>query len=205
MFKGASLKELRRRVEVGPPAWPPRPSRVEARGSLCADNPARSEHPRAARAQTQARARCAAAALSVGLLGVCSVAFAQGAPPSDELPSVGALLLRTLLSLGVVCGVAYLALRLGLGRWLTRAPRQDDHLGLVSTLPLGPRRAVHLIRAGDRLFLVGSSEHGLHALGDAGSAHPPEAALGAQGQETRRPASEGRGEASSAPPASEGP
>jgi flagellar protein FliO/FliZ len=79
--------------------------------------------------------------------------------------SGGGGLVRTLVGLAIVVGVIY-----GL-YWVLRRVRSGGDVavggrGLASlaSLPLGPGRAVHLVRAGRELVLVGSSEHGVVAL-----------------------------------------
>jgi flagellar protein FliO/FliZ len=93
-------------------------------------------------------------------------------------------LARTFIGLAVVVGVIY-----GL-TWVLRQMKKsssDDQramgfgLSTEASMPLGPGRSVHLIRAGRELVLVGSAEHGIvpirtyteeeaHALGLLGQA-----------------------------------
>lgn len=79
-----------------------------------------------------------------------------------EAPSAtGGALAKTILGLGVVVAVIY-----GL-TWVLRqmkASSERDNFGGLSTeasVALGPGRAVHLIRVGRELVLVGSAEHGV--------------------------------------------
>jgi flagellar protein FliO/FliZ len=69
---------------------------------------------------------------------------------------------RTIAGLAIVIGVIY-----GL-YWIlkqVKASREDKALGsglkTLATLPLGPNRAMHLIRAGDEVVLVGVGEGGV--------------------------------------------
>jgi flagellar protein FliO/FliZ len=71
-------------------------------------------------------------------------------------------LVRTIVGLAIVIGVIY-----GL-YWVlkqVKASREDKALGsglqTVATLPLGANRAMHLIRAGDEVVLVGVGEGGV--------------------------------------------
>jgi flagellar protein FliO/FliZ len=71
-------------------------------------------------------------------------------------------LVRTIVGLAVVIGVIY-----GL-YWVlkqVKAAREDKALGsglkTLATLPLGANRAMHLIRAGDEVVLVGVGEGGV--------------------------------------------
>src|ERR671925_261364 len=74
----------------------------------------------------------------------------------------GGGLVRTIVGLAVVIGVIY-----GL-YWVlkqVKATREDNALGTglqtLATLPLGPNRAMHLIRAGEEVVLVGVGEGGV--------------------------------------------
>jgi flagellar protein FliO/FliZ len=71
-------------------------------------------------------------------------------------------LVRTIVGLAIVIGVIY-----GL-YWVlkqVKAAREDKAQGsglkTLATLPLGPNRAIHLIRAGDEVVLVGVGEGGV--------------------------------------------
>lgn len=126
-------------------------------------------------------AACAAALLCVLLAP--AFAFAAGASkdpygentalnlPSDggssaHASSVGGSgggMARTFIGLAVVVAVIY-----GL-TWVLRQMKKSSSttdasgtgLSTEATLPLGPNRSVHLIRAGRELVLVGSAEHGI--------------------------------------------
>jgi flagellar protein FliO/FliZ len=75
----------------------------------------------------------------------------------------GGGLARTFIGLAVVVAVIY-----GL-TWVLRQMKKSSAttgavgtgLSTEATLPLGPNRSVHLIRAGRELVLVGSAEHGI--------------------------------------------
>lgn len=75
----------------------------------------------------------------------------------------GGGLARTFIGLAVVVAVIY-----GL-TWVLRQMKKSSSttdatgtgLSTEATLPLGPNRSVHLIRAGRELVLVGSAEHGI--------------------------------------------
>ena len=74
----------------------------------------------------------------------------------------GGSLVRTIVGLAIVIGVIY-----GL-HWVlkqVKASKEESQsgngLGTVATLPLGPNRSLHLIRAGTELVLVGVGEHGV--------------------------------------------
>ena len=77
-------------------------------------------------------------------------------------PSAGGGLVRTIVGLVIVIAVIY-----GL-YWVlkqVKASREErasgSGLGTLATLPLGPNRSLHLVRAGRELVLVGVAEHGV--------------------------------------------
>jgi flagellar protein FliO/FliZ len=79
-----------------------------------------------------------------------------------EQTSSGGGLVRTIVGLAVVIGVIY-----GL-YWVlkqVKSSREEKASGAglktLATLPLGQNRAMHLVRAGDEVVLVGVGEHGV--------------------------------------------
>jgi flagellar protein FliO/FliZ len=76
---------------------------------------------------------------------------------------VGSYILQTVLALlGVIALAAVILLvarRLGVGQ-------ATGPMELVGRLPLDGRRAIYLVRVGERVFIVGASEAGLSKLGD---------------------------------------
>ena len=68
-----------------------------------------------------------------------------------DLPGFGGSVLLSVLSLGLVCLVAFLVLR-----WLARRTGgPDDVIRVLGRCHLEPRRSVYLIGVGDRCFLSG--------------------------------------------------
>jgi flagellar biogenesis protein FliO len=109
-------------------------------------------------------------ALSVAAVTIAltSHGVAWSAESALELPSFGGLLLQALVLLLVVSILAYIAIRFGLSRWFKEGRDVEGHLDLVASLPLGGRRTVYLVRALDRILVVGASEAGLTRLADLG-------------------------------------
>jgi flagellar biosynthetic protein FliO len=72
--------------------------------------------------------------------------------PVGELPSLGGSMALSFVSLGLVCLLAYVALR-----WLSRRGLGSPAgpLKVLARCPLEPRRSVYLIEAAGRCFLVG--------------------------------------------------
>ncbi len=76
----------------------------------------------------------------------------MGAAEATDLPSLAGSVALSLISLGVVCVIAWATLR-----WLGRRGVGQGHgiLRVVARMPLEPRRSVYLIEAAGRRFLVG--------------------------------------------------
>ena len=72
--------------------------------------------------------------------------------PAAELPSLGGSIALSFLSLGLVCLLAYVALR-----WLARrgVGRAEGPLQVVARCALEPRRSIYVVEAAGRCFLVG--------------------------------------------------
>ena len=72
--------------------------------------------------------------------------------PGADLPGLGSSLALSFVSLGMVCLVAF-----GVLRWLARkgVGQVDASIRLVGRCGLEARKAVYLIEAGGRCFLVG--------------------------------------------------
>src|SRR5207237_8035165 len=99
----------------------------------------------------------------------------MGAPAAD-LPSLGGSIALSFLSLGLVCLLAYLALR-----WLSRrgVGQGRGPLQVLARCPLEPRRSVYLVEAAGRCFLIGVGDGPMALLAevDAGSVEAAAAAL----------------------------
>jgi flagellar protein FliO/FliZ len=84
------------------------------------------------------------------------------APQKLDTSGGGSGLVRTIVGLAVVIGVIY-----GIA-WIlkqVKSSREERTSGYglesAATIPLGPNRALHLVRAGRELVLVGVAEHGV--------------------------------------------
>jgi len=86
----------------------------------------------------------------------------MGASAAD-LPGLGASFALSLLSLAVVCLLAYVALR-----WLARrgAGRSDGPVRVLARCSLEPRRAVYLVQVAGRCFLVGVGDGPMSLLAE---------------------------------------
>jgi flagellar biosynthetic protein FliO len=84
---------------------------------------------------------------------------------AGQLPGLGGSLAVSLVSLGVVCLVAVVALRF-LGR--RGIGRGNGPIKVVARCPLEPRRSVYLIEAAGRCFLVGVGDGPMTMLAEVG-------------------------------------
>jgi flagellar biogenesis protein FliO len=69
-------------------------------------------------------------------------------------------LLRALLALLCLLGVAWLLVRSQPGRRLLGLRKTHGPLELVQYLPLGPRRALYVVRCEGRTLVLGAAENG---------------------------------------------
>jgi flagellar biogenesis protein FliO len=82
----------------------------------------------------------------------------------------GDMLVTSLLVLGVVCIVAFVAVRL-LGRVLSTGRARGAHLlDVIARVPLEPRRSLYVVDVAGKTLLVGTSEMGLSVLSELDAA-----------------------------------
>ncbi|HEY0708546.1 MAG TPA: flagellar biosynthetic protein FliO [Polyangia bacterium] len=89
----------------------------------------------------------------------------MGASPATELPSLGSSIAVSLVSLGIVCLLAYFALR-WLSRKTTGVGRASGPLRVLARQNLDPRRSVLVLEAAGRCFLVGAGDSGMSLLAE---------------------------------------
>jgi flagellar biosynthetic protein FliO len=80
-----------------------------------------------------------------------------------ELPGIGGSLAVSLVSLGLVCLLAYVSLRFLARRGVGRS---SGPIRVLARCPLEPRRAVYLIEAAGRCFLVGVGDGPMAVLAE---------------------------------------
>ncbi|MDP8207001.1 MAG: flagellar biosynthetic protein FliO [Candidatus Electryonea clarkiae] len=89
---------------------------------------------------------------------------------ADEM-SVGATLAKAafylFLVIALIFGLVYLLKRIlpGLATKASLKGSQESSIEIIDAKTIGPKRTIMLVRTGKREILVGSSEHGLSALG----------------------------------------
>ena len=83
------------------------------------------------------------------------------APP--ELPSLGGSLAVSFISLGLVCLLAYVALR-----WLARrgVGQGMGPIRIVGRCPVEPKRSLYVVETAGRCFLVGASDGGMSLIAE---------------------------------------
>ncbi|MDB4982013.1 MAG: Flagellar biosis protein [Myxococcales bacterium] len=90
---------------------------------------------------------------------------------AGQLPGVGwESFALSFASLGVVCLVAYFALKLLAGKGIGRA---SGAIRVVARCPLEPRRSVYVIEAAGRCFLVGVGDGPMAVLAELDKAALP--------------------------------
>jgi flagellar biosynthetic protein FliO len=80
--------------------------------------------------------------------------------PTDGLLSV---LLKTMLMLALVVGLAYLTLHKGVGKLMARA-QQGQRIKVLERVPLGERRSLYLVTVDGKEMLLGVGEGGITTL-----------------------------------------
>lgn len=97
-------------------------------------------------------------------------ALAALAQVTDELPpgtgGFGAQLARTSLALLMVCVMAWWLVRYAARRGMLGAPAHSRHMTVVERVALDARKALHLVRIGKRILVVGASDEGLRTLAE---------------------------------------
>ena len=81
----------------------------------------------------------------------------------------GALLLRTVIALAAISALAVVTLRLW-ARGLGGGQAGPASMQVLERLPLGPRHAFLALRAGDRVWIVAQTPHGMQTIGELGLA-----------------------------------
>jgi flagellar biosynthetic protein FliO len=94
---------------------------------------------------------------------------------APELPSLGGSLALSFLSLGLVCLLAYVALR-----WLSRrgVGQGAGPIRIVGRCPVEPKRSIYVVEAAGRCFLVGASDGGMNLIAELDPKQLPAAVLG---------------------------
>jgi flagellar biosynthetic protein FliO len=97
---------------------------------------------------------------------------AQPIPSTQQVPTVesdyGSMLLKMIISVALVCLLAYAILRWGLGRLVGATPANGE-MEILSQLGLGPNRSIMVVRVGPRFLVIGSTETGISLLSELSS------------------------------------
>ncbi len=86
---------------------------------------------------------------------------------AGQLPGLGGSLAVSLVSLGVVCLIAYVSLRFLSRRGLGRV---SGAIKVLARCSLEPRRALYLVETAGRCFLVGVGDGPMTMLAEVGAA-----------------------------------
>jgi flagellar protein FliO/FliZ len=82
-------------------------------------------------------------------------------PAATGVSSTSGAVARTIVGLAIVLAVVYGLYWLLKSTAKSRAAQSDERIAVVATTTLAPNRALHLIRSGDELILVGATEQSL--------------------------------------------
>lgn len=117
-----------------------------------------------------------AALILAGLIllgGALLLAFPASAPtpaPAEavsQTPAVtsdyGSMLLKMIISVGLVCLLAYAILRWGLGR-MVNTREGSEQMEVLGRLAVGPDRSIMVVRVGPRFLVIGNTETELSLL-----------------------------------------
>ena len=147
------------------PAVAPAPPAESAKVAPAPSEPSEKAAPAAAVPDVPA-AQAQAAKSSADPFDDPSIGASEGAGEEQD-ESVGWMLLRTLLVLGVVVASIYLTLNVGLCKLMGLQAVSSGSQPLVSVverLPLDQRRSLFVVKAADEYLLVGGGEAGLQLL-----------------------------------------
>jgi flagellar biosynthetic protein FliO len=91
----------------------------------------------------------------------------MGGASAAELPSLGGSIALSFVSLGIVCLLAYVALR-----WMSRrgVGRSDGPLQVIARCSLEPRRSAYIVKAAGRCFLIGVGDGPMALLAELDAA-----------------------------------
>ncbi len=67
------------------------------------------------------------------------------------------------VALGIVLLLAWVTIRFLAGRFGVSG-KGDRNIKIIETMPLGPKRGLHIVEVGGKVLLIGSSEGGLTLL-----------------------------------------
>ena len=91
--------------------------------------------------------------------------MATGGAEAGE-PSLTALGVSVLFKLVFIVALIYVSLAL-FRRWQgARLLTRQHQIAVVETVRLSPRQAIHLVRAGEQMLLIGATDAGLNLLAD---------------------------------------
>lgn len=89
--------------------------------------------------------------------------------PGNNIVSTTGLFFNITVKLGVVLLMIYVFMQL-LKRWQGgKQIKQKKYLSIIETAYLNPRQALHLVKAGDKLLLLGSTDQSVSCLSELAS------------------------------------
>lgn len=74
------------------------------------------------------------------------------------------LLLGLLIVVGLIMGVWYVMKRIQRSRYPALEGTGSELIAVLATTPLGPNRALHIVRVGEQVVLVGATDHAVQTV-----------------------------------------
>lgn len=99
--------------------------------------------------------------LPAGVTGSSSGRGTDSGSGSVGVSSTSGAVARTIVGLAIVLAVVYGLYWLLKSTAKARSAQSDERIAVVATTTLAPNRALHLIRSGDELILIGATEQSL--------------------------------------------
>lgn len=105
--------------------------------------------------------------LAATLIAAAPLAAIAADPKMPPAPAGhGAALVRMIVSLALVCGLAWVGLKWASKRLAAPAGTSADRMRVLARLPIEPRKSVVVVRVGERTLVLGSSDAGLETLAE---------------------------------------
>jgi flagellar biogenesis protein FliO len=87
-------------------------------------------------------------------------------PFDDANTSLGWLFVKTLIAMVIVIALAFICIRYLLPRLQMAKQRGKSRIQIIERIGLEPRKALYIIKVGNKAAVVGSSDHNLSKLID---------------------------------------
>ncbi|MBN1537982.1 MAG: flagellar biosynthetic protein FliO [Anaerolineales bacterium] len=100
------------------------------------------------------------------MIGASESSAASTNFPGNDIVSSTSMFINVVLKLGIVILMIYVFMQL-LKRWQgTKQGKHKKYLSVIETTYLNPRQALHLVQAGDKLLLLGSTDQSVSCISE---------------------------------------